>query len=300
MPSARDHPVAWIMLIDDDNPLSLLKLRSLPTPALQSRSLMTRLTIVLTVPTCKSPFPPYLLWHASICSLITLISPAAHSTSPCRQDAATFSFSLAYIHCSLVGIARRPLHIKGDLCHSLSFTSLSVPSLAPLPTQFARSMYVPFLCVFRYVHTLFCARARSICFTVLLLTLATSLPLSPPRALCPLSPLHMLCRDAAHAVLTYPCGSYWPQTHGMQAGRIMRYVRLLSLVPLLLIIYFCSVSNVAIGIDGAMALETRHAILQRHHLPLIRVSLQEFSSIYCDVTPHQHLYLLSPWVGMKK
>ena len=162
----------------------------------------------------------------------------------------------------------------------LSFTPLSVPLLLPHPLSLhVQCMYVPFLCVFRYVHTLFCACTHSICFTVLLLMLATSLPLSPPRALYPLSPFHMLCCNAAHVVLTYPCSSYWPQTHGMQAGHITQYVCLLSLVPLLLIIYFCSVSNVAIGINGMMALETCRAILQQHHLPLIRVSLQEFSSI---------------------
>ena len=190
MPSAHDRPVAWIMLIDDDNPLSLLKLRSLPTPTLQSRSLMTRSTIVLTVPTCKSPFPPYLLWHASICSLITLISPAAHSTSPCQQDAAAFSFSLAYVyslqpcrHCP-----SPPTYKRGPMPLALVYFSIG-----PLSRSLAHSVCMFNVCTFPLclqvrAHTFLRSRLLNMlyslvthaCYLTALITTQSSMPFIPP------------------------------------------------------------------------------------------------------------------------
>ena len=267
--------VTWIMLQLVRWPSSIIyndPLKSLPVPALQSQFPTTHSTVVLEVPT-KLLLPFYLLWHTFVCSWITLISLAAHSTSPCRHDAAAFSFSLTYNPSCLVAIACRPLHIKGGLCRSLPFACLSVPLLASSPTQLAHSiqMYVHFFCLFRYVHTPLCEHAHSICPYSLVTYAYYLAALIFPSSMVYIPPTYALtrrCRCGADVPLRFVLA-----TNLWNAGRPYYVVCLLtSFVPLSLIVHFCSVSNVAIGIDGAMALQTLHATLQRHHLPLIRVS----------------------------
>ena len=217
---------------------------------------------MLKVPT-KLLLPFYLLWHTCVCSSITLISPAAHSTSPCQHDAIAFSFSLTYNPSHLVAIACHPLHIKGGLCCSLLFACLLVPLLASSPTQLVHliQMYVHFFCLFRYVHAPLCTCTCSICPYSLVTYTCYLTTLIFPSSMFYIPPPYALTRRCR-------CGADIPPwfilaTNLWNAGWPYYAVCLLTLfVPLSLIVCFCSVSNVTIGINGAMALETLHTTLQ--------------------------------------
>ena len=159
-------------------------------------------------------------------------------------------------------------------------------------------MYVNFFCPFRYMHTPLCECAHSkcpyslvtyACYLTALIFSSSMVYIPPPYALM------QRCQCGADVPLQFILA-----TNLWNAGWPYYVVcSLTSFVPLSLIIHFCSVSNVVIGINGAMASETLHATLQWYYLPLIRVSHQKISSSYCNVTLHQLLHLLSLWMGRK-